>query len=53
VIKGKYYNERRCTNMGGSKNAKNPSEKKWFFIIYQKTKVHKLGSPKNDRAKKT
>jgi len=26
--------------------------KKRFFIIYQRTKVQKLGSPKNERAKK-
>jgi len=27
--------------------------KKRFFIIYQSTKVHKLGSPKTSRVKKT
>jgi hypothetical protein len=31
VIKGKYYNERRCTNMGGSKHTKNPNEKNGFL----------------------
>jgi hypothetical protein len=35
--------------MGGSKNAKKPNEKKKFFIIYQRTKVQKLDSPKNER----
>jgi len=27
--------------------------KKKFSIIYKKTKIQKLGSPKNERAKKT
>ncbi len=39
--------------MNGSKNVKKPNEKKRFSIIYQRTKVQKLGSPKNDRAEKT
>jgi hypothetical protein len=34
------------------KNVKEPNEKK-FSIIYQRTKVHKLGSPKNDKVEKT
>ncbi len=34
--------------MDGSKNAKEPNEKKKFSIIYQKTKVQKLGSLKNE-----
>jgi hypothetical protein len=28
VTKKKYYIDKRCTNMGGSKNAKEPNEKK-------------------------
>ncbi len=32
---------------------KKPNEKKRLSIIYQRTKVQKLGSPKNERAKKT
>jgi len=52
VIRGKYYIDKRCTNMGGSKNVKEPNEKKRFSIIYQRTKVHKLGSPKNDKVGK-
>jgi hypothetical protein len=43
VSRGKYYIDKRCTNMGGSKNG---------FIVYQNTKVHKLGNPKNDKVKK-
>ncbi len=31
---------------------KNPMKKKRFFITYQRTKVQKLGSPKNKRARK-
>jgi len=27
--------------------------KKRFFIVYQSTKIQKLGSPKNEKAKKT
>jgi hypothetical protein len=53
VTRGKYYIHKRCTNMGGSKNAKKPNEKKRFSIIYQRTKVQKLNSQKNDRAEKT
>ncbi len=34
--------------MGGSKNVKKPNEKKRFSIIYQKTKVQKVGNPKNE-----
>ncbi len=39
--------------MGGSKIAKKPNEKKRFSIIYQRTKVQKLGTPKNEKVKKT
>jgi len=52
VIRGKYYIDKRCTNMGGLKNAKKHSKKR-FSIIYQRTKIEKLGSPKNERAEKT
>jgi hypothetical protein len=34
------------------KMLKNPMKKK-FSIVYQKTKVQKLGSPKNERVEKT
>jgi hypothetical protein len=44
VTRGKYYIDKICTNMGGSKNAKKPNEKK--KVLYQRTKVQKLGSPK-------
>ncbi len=53
MIKIKYYIDKRCTNMGGSKNVKEPNEKKGFFILYQRTKVQKLGSSKNEMAKQT
>jgi len=53
VSRKKYYIDKRCTKMGGSKIAKKPNEKKRFFIIYQRTKVLKLGNPKNKRAEKT
>jgi len=39
--------------MGGSKFAREPNGKKRFSIIYQRTKVKKLGTPKNERAEKT
>jgi hypothetical protein len=39
--------------MGGSKISKKPNENKSFFIIYQKTKFLKLGSPKNESVEKT
>jgi hypothetical protein len=51
VIRRNYYIDKRCTKMGGSKNVKEPNEKKRFSIIYQKTKVQKVGSPKNELAK--
>jgi hypothetical protein len=52
VIKIKYYIRKRCKKMGGSKNARKPNGKKRFYIIHQKTKVSKLGSPKNEKAEK-
>ncbi len=39
--------------MGGLKNVKEHNEKKRFSIIYQRTKVQKLGNPKNEKAKIT
>ncbi len=36
--------------MGGSKNVKEPNEKK---VLYQKTKIQKLGNQKMERAEKT
>jgi hypothetical protein len=33
VIKGKYYIDKRCTNMGGSENIKKHSEKKVIYNI--------------------
>jgi len=53
MIRKKYYINKRCTKMGGSKNVKKPNEKKRFFIIYQRIKVQKLGSPKNEKVEKT
>jgi hypothetical protein len=53
MIRKKNYIDKRCTKMGGSKNVKKPNEKKRFFIIYQRIKVQKLGSPKNERVEKT
>jgi hypothetical protein len=38
--------------MGGSKNAKGYNEKK-NSIVYQRTNIQKLGSPKNERVEKT
>jgi hypothetical protein len=31
----------------------NPMKKKRFFLIYQRTKVQKVGTPKNEGVKKT
>jgi hypothetical protein len=31
----------------------NPMKKKRFFIVYQRTKVQKVGSPKNEKVEKT
>jgi len=38
---------------GWIKKLLNNTIKKWFFIIYQRTKVQKLDSPKNEKAEKT
>ncbi len=53
MTRRKYYINKRCTKMGGLKNVKEPNEKKKFSIIYQRTKVQKLSSPKNERVEKT
>jgi len=52
VTRRKYYIDKRCTKMGGSQITKNPNEI-FFFITYQRTKVQKLGSPKNEKVEKT
>jgi hypothetical protein len=52
VTKRKYYIDKRYTKMGGCKIAKNPMKIR-FSITYQRTKVKKLGSPKNKKAEKT
>jgi hypothetical protein len=38
VTKGKYYIDKICINMGGSKNVKKPNEKKRFSIKGPKLK---------------
>jgi hypothetical protein len=38
--------------MGGSKNAKEPNENKRSFIVYQRTEIQKVGSPKNEGVEK-
>ncbi len=43
----KYYIDKICTNMGGSKNVEKFNEKKGYL-----SKVQKLGSPKNERVEK-
>jgi hypothetical protein len=52
VTRGKYYIDKRCTNMGISKNAKKHNKKN-ISIVYQISKIEKLGSLKNERAEKT
>jgi len=41
VTRGKYYIGKRCTNMGGSKNAKEHNEKKVLYNIskHQNSKI--------------
>jgi len=53
VTRRKYYIDKRCIKMGGSKNVKEPNEKTGFSIVYQRTNVQKLGSPKNEKVEKT
>jgi hypothetical protein len=38
--------------MGGSKNVKKANEKKRFSIVYERTKVQKVGNLTNERVKK-
>jgi hypothetical protein len=38
---------------GWIKNVKEPNEKKRFSIVYQRTKVQKLGIPKNEGVENT
>jgi hypothetical protein len=52
VTKGKYYIDKRCTNMGGLKNVKKHNEKKVLYSI-SKDQIQKLGSPKNEKVEKT
>ncbi len=52
MTRRKYYIDKRCPKMGGSTIAKEPNEKKRFSIIYQRTKVQKLGNLKNERVEK-
>jgi hypothetical protein len=37
---------------GWIKNVKKPNEKKRFFIVYQRTKVQKMGNLTNERVEK-
>ncbi len=46
----KYYIDKKCTNMGGSKMLKKPNEEKIFL---SRIKIQKLSSPKLKRAEKT
>jgi hypothetical protein len=48
----KYYIDKRCTKMD-EKLLKNLIIKKRLSITYHRTKVQKLGSPKNKRVDKT
>jgi hypothetical protein len=48
VIRRKYYIDKRCTKMGGSKN-----ENKRFSIVYQRIKVQKMSNQKNEGIEKT
>jgi hypothetical protein len=42
VIRGKYYIDKRCTNMSASKNAKKHNEKKILYSI-SKDQNSKIG----------
>jgi hypothetical protein len=53
VIRKKYYIHKRCTKMGGSKITRKPNKKTRFLSRYQRTRLPKLGSPKNERIEKT
>jgi hypothetical protein len=50
VIRRKYYIDKRCTKMGGSKNVKKPNKKRFF--IDQRTKIQKWVVQKMKRLKK-
>jgi len=53
VTRKKYYIDKSCTKWVDEKLLKNPMKKKRFSITHHKTKVQKLGSPKNKRPEKT
>jgi hypothetical protein len=53
VSRRKYYIDKIFTKKGGSKIVKKPNEKIRLFIIYQRTRVQKLDSLKNEKAEKT
>jgi hypothetical protein len=39
VTRRKYYIDKRCKNMGESKNVKKPNEKKGFLLKDQSSKI--------------
>jgi len=52
VIKKINYINKICLKMGGSKNAKKSNGKRRFSIVYERTKVLKMGSPNNEGVQK-
>ncbi len=51
MTKRKYYVNKRCTKLGGSKINKEPNDKK--KVIYNISKFKNWVVPKNKRAEKT
>jgi len=52
VTRGKYYTDKICTNIGGSKKFKDYNKKR-SSIVHQRTKIKKLGNLKNEKVEKT
>ncbi len=53
MTRRKYYINKKCIKIGGSKNAKESNEKKKIFDNISKDQSFKMGSPKNEGVKKT
>ncbi len=53
MTKKKYHINKRCIKVVDKKNVKESNGKKIISKIYQRTKVQKVGSSKNEGVRKT
>ncbi len=52
MTRGKYYINKRCSNIDGSKNVKDYNKNN-NSIVYQRTKIKNLDNPKIERVERT